>query len=268
VLDEADRMIDMGFEPQVKAVLDAMPFSNLKPENEEALVDLDEKMYRQTYMFSATMPPAIEKIARTYLRNPAYVYIGDQSSSKENITQHVVLLKENQKKDKLMELLTNGPPPPIIIFCNGKKGCDILAKSLDKQGFPTATIHSGKDQATRELAIDGFKSGEKEILVATDIAGRGIDVEGVEHVINYDMPKDIEAYTHRIGRTGRAGRKGIATTFITGEGVESKGVLFDLRTMLASCKQQVPPELAKHPAAQDEESRKRSAKPKIIEAKK
>ena len=264
VLDEADRMIDMGFEPQVKAVLDAMPLSNLKPEDEEQLIDLDDdsRRYRQTYMFSATMPPAIEKIARTYLRNPAYVYIGDQSSSKENITQNIVVLKENQKKDRLMELLTSGPPPPIVIFCNNKKSCDVLSKSLDKQGFPTATIHSGKDQATRELAIEGFKSGEKEILVATDIAGRGIDVEGVEHVINYDMPKDIESYTHRIGRTGRAGRKGIATTFVTGEGVESRGVLFDLCAMLRNCKQQVPPELARHPAAQDAETRAKNAKPK------
>merc|ERR1719198_2649468 len=148
VLDEADKMIDLGFEPQIKTILAAMPTSNLKPADEETLVDLDDHLYRQTYMFSATMPPAIEKIARFYLRQPAYVYIGDNSSSKENITQNIVLLKENQKKEKLVDLLTNGPPPPIIVFCNGKKGCDVLSKSLDKQGFPTATIHSGKDQAT------------------------------------------------------------------------------------------------------------------------
>jgi len=267
VLDEADRMIDMGFEPQVNAILSAMPLSNLKPADEDALVDLDSQRYRQTYMFSATMPPQVEKIARHYLRQPAYVYVGDQSSSKENIAQTILVLKENNKKEKLMELLKDGPPPPIIVFCNGKKGCDVLAKSLDKQGFPTAVIHSGKDQQTREMAIDGFKSGEKEILVATDIAGRGIDIEGVEHVINYDMPKDIESYTHRIGRTGRAGRKGVATTFVTGEGIEQNGVLYDLRTMLASCKQQVPNELARLPAAQDPDTRERNKKPKIQVAK-
>jgi len=217
-------------------------------------------------MFSATMPPAVERIARSFLRQPAFVYIGDQSSSKDNITQNILMLKENQKKDKLLDLLQNGPPPPIIVFCNGKRGCDILAKSLDKIGFPTAVIHSGKDQASRELAIEGFKSGEFEILVATDIAGRGIDIQGVEHVINYDMPKDIESYTHRIGRTGRAGKKGVATTFVTGEGIE-ENVLYDLKMMLQKCMQNVPPELARHPAAQDKETRDFRKKPKIIEAK-
>jgi ATP-dependent RNA helicase DDX23/PRP28 len=267
VLDEADRMIDMGFEPQVKFVLSAMPTSNLKPESEDALIDLDgEIRYRQTYMFSATMPPAVERIARNYLRAPAYVYVGDQSSSKSNITQNIHVLKENKKKDKLLELLQNGPPPPIIIFCNGKRGCDVLSRSLDKLGYPTAVIHSGKDQATRELAIEGFKSGEFEILVATDIAGRGIDVQGVEHVINYDMPKDIESYTHRIGRTGRAGRSGVATTFVTGEGVE-ENALYDLKIMLQKCGQTVPPELDRHPAAQPPERREFFKKPKIIEAK-
>jgi len=263
VLDEADRMIDMGFEPQVRAVLEAMPLSNLKPEAEDALIDLSERKYRQTYMFSATMPPAVERIAKSYLRQPAVVYIGDQSSSKDNITQHVVMLKENQKGERLLELLRNGPPPPIIVFCNGKKGCDVLAKSLNHQGFPTTVIHSGKDQPSRELAIESFKSGECDILVATDIAGRGIDIQGVEHVINYDMPKNIEDYTHRIGRTGRAGRKGVSTTFVTGEGVETNGVLFDLKILLLSCKQSVPPELDRHPAAQDADKREKAKKPKI-----
>lgn len=181
--------------------------------------------------------------------------------------QHIEFLKENKKKDRLLELLQNGPPPPIIIFCNNKKGCDVLARSLDKMGFPTAVIHSGKDQATREQAIEGFKSGEFEILVATDIAGRGIDVQGVEHVINYDMAKDIESYTHRIGRTGRAGKKGVATTFVTGEGNE-ENVLYDLVLMLKKCSQNVPPELARHPAAVPPEQREyRKANPKVVEAK-
>ena len=170
--------------------------------------------------------------------------------------------------DKLVELLANGPPPPIIVFCNGKRGCDILGRSLDKMGYPCAVIHSGKDQATREQAIEGFKSGEFEVLVATDIAGRGIDVQGVEHVINFDMPKDIESYTHRIGRTGRAGKKGVATTFLTGEGIE-ENVLYDLKCMLQKCSQVVPHELAKHPAALPKEEREfRKSRPKIIEAKK
>ena len=249
-------------------VLNSMPTSNLKPIDEEQLVDLDgEIRYRQTYMFSATMPPAVERIARTYLRNPAYVYIGDQSSSKDNIRQDIIWLKENKKKDKIVELLQNGPPPPIMVFCNGKRGCDILGRSLDKMGYPCAVIHSGKDQATRELALEGFKDGTFEVLVATDVAGRGIDVQGVEHVINYDMPKDIESYTHRIGRTGRAGKKGIATTFLTGEGVE-ENVLYDLKLMLQNCKATVPPELSKHPMAQPKEEREfRSKHPKVVEAK-
>ncbi len=178
------------------------------------------------------------------------------------------MLKENKKKDKLTEMLGSGLQPPIMIFCNGKRGCDVLGKSLDKQGFPTAVIHSGKDQATREQAIDGFKSGEFEILVATDIAGRGIDIEGVAHVINYDMPKDIESYTHRIGRTGRAGKKGNAVTFVTGEGIE-ENVLWDLKNMLEKCKQPVPPDLSRHPACIDPEQREfRKKHPKVVEAKK
>ena len=269
VLDEADKMIDLGFEPQIKTILEAMPSSNLKPGDDDALVDLDgDTIYRQTYMFSATMPPAVERIAKTYMRNPAYVYIGDQGSSKENITQVVEMMRENKKKERLQDLLKSGPPPPIMVFCNGKRGCDILAKSLDKMGYPTATIHSGKDQATREQAIDGFKTGEFELLVATDIAGRGIDIQGVEHVINYDMPKDIESYTHRIGRTGRAGRKGVATTFVTGEGLE-ENVLWDLAQMLKKCGQPVPNDLARHPACCDPEQREfRKKHPKVVEAKK
>ena len=260
VLDEADRMIDMGFEPQVNQILDAMPSSNLKPASEDVLITLDgEKRYRQTYMFSATMPPKVERMARTYLRQPAIVYIGDQSSSRDDIEQCVEVLKENAKYARLVQLLQSGPPPPVIVFCNEKRGCDHLSKALDKLGVQCAVIHSGKEQALRELAIDGFKSGEVDVLVATDIAARGIDVQGVEHVVNFDMPKDIETYTHRIGRTGRAGRKGVATTFVTGNAAE-EGVLWDLVCYLRANGAVVPPELSRHPAAQPPEGQRRRGK--------
>ncbi|GAB6030482.1 DEAD (Asp-Glu-Ala-Asp) box polypeptide 23 [Chamberlinius hualienensis] len=255
VLDEADRMIDMGFEPEVQRILDHMPVTNQKPDNEDA--ENNEKMmmnfsskkkYRQTVMFTATMPPAVERLARTYLRRPAVVYIGSAGKPTERVEQIVYLLNENDKRKKLMEILLRGIEPPIIIFVNQKKGADVLAKGLDKMGYSACTLHGGKGQEQREFALASLKSGAKDILVATDVAGRGIDIRDVSLVINYDMAKSIEDYTHRIGRTGRAGKTGVAISFIT----KDDSILFyDLKQcIMESPVSTCPPELANHPDAQ------------------
>ncbi|GAB2277412.1 Envelope glycoprotein gp160 [Dionaea muscipula] len=245
VLDEADRMIDMGFEPQVVGVLDAMPSSNLKPENEDE--ELDEKrIYRTTYMFSATMPPAVERLARKYLRNPVVVNIGTAGKTTDLISQHVIMMKESEKMPRLQKLLDEMGDKTAIVFVNTKKSADSLAKSLDKAGYRVTTLHGGKSQDQREVSLDGFRTKRYNVLVATDVAGRGIDIPDVAHVINYDMPGNIEMYTHRIGRTGRAGKSGVATTFLTFHDTE---VFYDLKQMLLQSNSPVPPELARHEAS-------------------
>ncbi|KAK4711480.1 hypothetical protein R3W88_005993 [Solanum pinnatisectum] len=245
VLDEADRMIDMGFEPQVVGVLDAMPSSNMKPENEDE--ELDEKrIYRTTYMFSATMPPAVERLARKYLRNPVVVTIGTAGKTTDLITQHVFMVKESEKMYKLQKLLDELGDKTAIVFINTKKQADFVAKNLDKNGYRVTTLHGGKSQEQREISLEGFRTKRYNVLVATDVAGRGIDIPDVAHVINYDMPNNIEAYTHRIGRTGRAGKTGVATTFLTMQDTE---VFYDLKQMLTQSNSPVPPELARHEAS-------------------
>ena len=256
VLDEADRMIDMGFEPDIQKILDHMPVTNSKPDTEEAedettlLANLKSKnKFRQTVMFTATMPPPVERLARTYLRRPAVVYIGSVGRPVERVEQIVYVMKENDKRNKLIQILNQGIDPPIIIFVNQKKGADVLAKSLEKMGYNAATLHGGKGQEQREIALSGLKAGAKDILVATDVAGRGIDIKDVSMVINYDMAKSIEAYTHRIGRTGRAGKSGTAITFLTQENGE---LFYDLKQMLLSSPvSHCPPELSNHPEAQN-----------------
>ncbi|XP_040580431.1 probable ATP-dependent RNA helicase DDX23 [Lepeophtheirus salmonis] len=255
VLDEADRMIDMGFEPDVQKILDHMPVTNAKPDNDEAeneaalLENIRSKnKYRQTVMFTATMPPAVERLARTYLRRPAVVYIGSIGRPVERVEQVVYMMKENDKRNKLISILNNGIEPPIIIFVNQKKGADKLAQGLEKMGYNAATLHGGKGQEQREYALSGLKAGNKDILVATDVAGRGIDIKNVSLVINYDMAKSIEPYTHRIGRTGRAGKSGKAISFCT---QEDSPLFYDLKQMLMSSPvSHCPPELANHPEAQ------------------
>jgi ATP-dependent RNA helicase DDX23/PRP28 len=195
------------------------------------------------------MPPAVEKIARNYLRSPAYIYIGDQSSTRDDIAQSVLWVKESHKLDTLFELLHSGPRPPVIVFVNTKHAANVVSKALSNAQTSVATIHGGKSQEQRETALETFKSKQADVLVATDVVGRGIDIEGVEHVIQYDLAQSIDAYTHRIGRTGRAGRKGVATALVTGEGAE-RDLLYDLRRKLEECKQPVPQELARHEAAQ------------------
>ncbi|XP_064546376.1 probable ATP-dependent RNA helicase DDX23 isoform X2 [Drosophila montana] len=255
VLDEADRMIDMGFEPDVQKILEYMPVTNLKPDSEEAedekkLMEnfYTKKKYRQTVMFTATMPPAVERLARSYLRRPATVYIGSVGKPTERTNQIVYMMGENDKRKKLMQILSAGIEPPVIIFVNQKKGADVLAKGLEKLGYNSCTLHGGKGQEQREYALASLKNGSKDILVATDVAGRGIDIKDVSLVINYDMAKSIEDYTHRIGRTGRAGKTGVAISFVT---KDDSGLFYDLKQCVTASPVSVcPPELTNHPEAQ------------------
>lgn len=251
VLDEADKMVDLGFEDYVRRVLLAIPSSNMKSENEDDLLQQElaakagHRKFRITQMFSATMPPAVERMARQFLRHPSIISVGDPGSAKKDIEQNLEFISEAKKKKRLEELLV-GAEPPIIVFVNQKKAVDVLAKSLDNSGYRVCSIHGGKSQEQREWAMNSFKEGRYDILVATDVAGRGLDIEGVQQVINFDMPKTIEDYTHRIGRTGRAGNKGMARSFLTPEDSE---IFYDLNQFLKTSNQLVPPELANHPSA-------------------
>uniref|UniRef100_A0A803MLB5 RNA helicase n=1 Tax=Chenopodium quinoa TaxID=63459 RepID=A0A803MLB5_CHEQI len=227
VLDEADRMIDMGFKQQVVGVLDAMPSSNMKPENEEEELD-EKKIYRTTYMFSATMPPSVERLARKYLRNPVVVTIGTLGKTTDRITQRVIMMKESEKTCNLRKQLDElAEYKTAIVSVNTRETADVVSKNLDKSGYRVTTLHGGRSQEQREISLQG----------------RGIDVPDVAHVINFDMPGCIEKYTHRIGRTGRAGKTGVATTFLT---LLDTDIFYDLRQMLIWSNSPVPPELARH----------------------
>ncbi|UYV66424.1 DDX23 [Cordylochernes scorpioides] len=255
VMDEADRMIDMGFEADVQKILDHMPVTNQKPDTDEA--EDEEKLlanfasknkYRQTVMFTATMPPPVERLARSYLRRPAIVYIGSIGKPVERVEQIIYMVTESEKRKKLLEILDRGVEPPVIIFVNQKKGADVLARGLEKMGYNSCTLHGGKGQEQRDYALASLKNGSKDMLVATDVAGRGIDIQNVSMVINYDMAKSIEDYTHRIGRTGRAGKKGKAISLVT---KEDSHLFYDLKQIvLSSPASTCPPELANHPDAQ------------------
>lgn len=250
VLDEADRMIDMGFEEIVNEILDCIPTSNLKDHDEDTALqqELSSKAgyrrYRVTQMFSATMAPAVEKLTKKYLRNPLYVTIGDVGSGKKSIKQRLEFVSEPKKKQKLQDLLA-GLEGPIIVFVNMKKVADVVARHISNMDLKAIALHGGKNQDIREGALESFKSGEYDILVATDVVGRGLDVKGVKAVINYDMPKDIQTYTHRIGRTGRAGASGLAISLVT---EDDSHLFYDLKQLLVATSNSVPPELEQHPA--------------------
>ncbi|KAJ3122605.1 DEAD (Asp-Glu-Ala-Asp) box polypeptide 23, partial [Nowakowskiella sp. JEL0407] len=258
VMDEADKMIDMGFEADVLFILEQLPVSNIKPdsddsENPELLrkrLGLD-RPYRQTVMFSATMPVAVERIAKKYLRRPATVIIGVAGQAVDTVEQRVEFIEdEGKKRQRLLEILGSGLyDPPVIVFVNQKKAVDVLSKALDKLGYKSTTLHGGKSQEQRESSLESLKKGYKDILVATDVAGRGIDIQDVSLVVNYHMAKNIEDYTHRIGRTGRAGKHGVAISFLTQADSE---VFYDLKQMLLNSKiSSCPPELRNHEAAQN-----------------
>ena len=255
VFDEADKMIDMGFEPDVQKILRFIPVTNEKPDTDEAEDEnkllqnfLSKHKFRQTVMFTATMPPAVERMARQYLRRPAYVYIGAIGKPVERVEQISYMVSEQEKRKKLLSILQRGITPPVLIFVNQKKGADVLARGLEKLGYSSTTLHGGKGQEQREHALANLKSGAKDILVATDVAGRGIDIKDVSLVINYDMAKTIEDYTHRIGRTGRAGKHGKAISLLT---KDDSHLFYDLKQLiLSSPVSTCSPELANHPEAQ------------------
>ncbi|KAK9458064.1 P-loop containing nucleoside triphosphate hydrolase protein [Dipodascopsis uninucleata] len=257
IMDEADRMIDLGFEEQVNKILDALPVTNVKPDNEDAEnVQLMSKFmggkerYRQTMMYTATMPPAIERIARQYLRRPATVIIGNAGQAVQTVEQRVEFVSTEEKKKRRMgEILNSGEfKAPVIVFVNIKKSCDMVARELNRIGWRAVTLHGGKSQDQREHALKQLRDGEAEALVATDLAGRGIDVPDVSLVLNFNMAKNIEDYTHRIGRTGRAGKSGVAITFLSNDDADT---FYPLRQMLSeSSLSKIPDELRRHEAAQ------------------
>jgi ATP-dependent RNA helicase DeaD len=197
VLDEADEMLRMGFIDDVEQILQQIP--------EE----------RQIALFSATMPSAIKRIAKTYLRDPAEVTVAAKTGTADNITQRYWLVAGMQKLDALTRILEAEPFDGMIIFARTKLGTEELATKLQARGFAATAINGDMAQVQRERTIEQLKKGKIDILVATDVAARGLDVERISHVINYDVPSDPESYTHRIGRTGRAGRSGDAILFIT-----------------------------------------------------
>ncbi|PHJ23392.1 dead-family helicase [Cystoisospora suis] len=192
-----------------------------------------------------------------YLRQPSYISIGDPGAGKRSIEQVVEFVPEARKKQRLQELLETATPP-VMVFVNQKKSADALAKVLSKLGYSACSLHGGKAQENREAALSSFKEGSHDVLVATDVAGRGIDVEGVQLVVNFDMPKDIEAYTHRIGRTGRAGKKGLAVSFVTDDDC---GIFYDLKQLLVSTNNIVPLDLMHHPASKAKGGDKNLVKP-------
>jgi ATP-dependent RNA helicase RhlE len=199
VLDEADRMLDMGFIKDVRRIIDAIP------------------RRRQTLLFSATLSSDVTRLASDILRDPHTVEAGERRSPAETVTHHFYGVSRDSKMDLLHAVLGEEGMDSVLVFSRTKHGADKICRRLERQGVSSVAIHANRTQGQRERALEGFRKGDFRVLVATDIAARGIDVDGISHVVNYDVPQYAEDYVHRIGRTGRAGASGDAITFVSSE---------------------------------------------------